>query len=158
MNKQALNELQNKCHDCIEAWKAENWHRPLDIELGDFIEHCRMYGGDGIQDLYEEVWEGAEEDDPEVQKALWRVERHLFMLNMNGELEEGLTEEECERLYIGKRISQLRSELGMTKEELADKAGISTDHISRIESGKYSFKIDILTKIAKAIGTNVDFL
>ena len=63
MNKQALEALSGKCHECIEAWKKENWHKPLDIELGDFIQHCRMYGGDDIQHLYEEVWDNADEDD-----------------------------------------------------------------------------------------------
>ena len=43
MNKQALSELSGKCHECIEAWKVENWRKPLDIELGDFIEHCRIW-------------------------------------------------------------------------------------------------------------------
>ena len=83
MNKQALNELQSKCHECIEAWKKDNWYKPLDIEEGNFIEHCRMYGGSDIQDLYEEVWDGAEEDDPEVQEALQQVEHYLYILNIS---------------------------------------------------------------------------
>lgn len=159
MNKQALNELQNKCHECIEAWKVENWHRPLDIELGDFIEHCRMYGGDGIQDIYEDVWEDAEEDDPEVQKALWRVERHLFFLNLEDDCaEEPMSYEQKECIYIGKRIAMLRAERGMTQAELADKVGIKREHVSRIEAGKYSVGLKHLAKIAKAFNTEIDFL
>ena len=83
MNKQALNELQSKCRECITAWKRENWFKPLDIEEGNFIEHCRMYGGNGIQELYEEVWDGVEEEDPEVQQALSEVEHYLYVLNIS---------------------------------------------------------------------------
>lgn len=83
MNKQALNELQSKCQECIEAWKKDNWFKPLDIAEGDFIEHCRMYGGNGIQELYESVWDDAEEEDPEVQKALQQVEHYLHILNIS---------------------------------------------------------------------------
>lgn len=159
MNKQTLSELSSKCHECIEAWKKENWHKPLDIELGDFIEHCRMYGGGSIQELYEQVWDDAEDDDPEVQKALWKLERHLFMLNLDDDLEEEtMSEEQKERIYIGKRIAMLREEHDMTQQELAAKIGVKRDHISRIEAGKYSISLDILSKIAKAFDTNIDFL
>lgn len=160
MNKQALSELRGKCHECIEEWKKENWYKPLDIELGDFVEHCRMYGGEEIQNLYDEVWEDADDDDPEVQKALWSVERHLFMLNLDDELAEPLdrmSEEQKERIYIGKRIAILRAQQGMTQQELAEKSGIKREHVSRIEAGKYSVGLDILSKVAKAFGTNIDF-
>ena len=160
MNKQALSALSGKCHECIEAWKKENWRKPLDIELGDFIEHCRMYGGDEIQNLYDEVWEDAEEDDPEVQKALWKVERHLFMLNLDDELaepEDRMSEEQKERIYIGRRIALLCAERGMTWQELADKAGIKVEHLARIVAGKYNMNLNILSKIAKALGNDIDF-
>lgn len=161
MNKQALSELRGKCRECIEAWKKENWYKPLDIELGDFIEHCRLYGGDDIQHIYEDVWDEAEEDDPEVQKALWSVERDLFMLNLDDELaeqEERMSDEQKERIYMGKRIAILRAERGMTQQELADQTGIKREHVSRIEAGKYSVGLDILAKIAKAFDTNIDFM
>lgn len=158
MNKQALNELQSKCYECIEAWKKDNWYKPLDIELGGFIELCRMYGGDDIQEIYDEVWDDAPEDDPEVQSALWRVERRLFFLNMEDDVSEGgMDEDQIERLYIGKRIAMLRAENGMTQAELADKAGIKREHVSRIEAGRYSVGLDILSRIAKAFNTNIDF-
>lgn len=159
MNKQALSELNDKCHECIEAWKVDNWRKPLDIELGDFIEHCRMYGGDDIQNLYEEVWDDAPEDDPEVQRELWKVERRLFMLNLDDDCaEEPLSEEQKECIYFGKRIAMLRAEQGMTQAELADKVGIKREHVSRIEAGKYSVGLKHLAKIAKALNTELDFM
>lgn len=161
MNKQALSKLSGKCQECIEAWKKENWHKPLDIELGGFIEHCCMYGGDDIQNLYDEVWDNSEEDYPEVQRELWKVERHLFMLNIEDELEEPenrLSEDQKECIYFGKRIAMLRAEHGMTQQQLADKVGIKRDHIIRIEAGKYSVGLKHLVKIAKALNTDIDFL
>lgn len=161
MNKQALSELSGKCHECIESWKVENWRKPLDIELGDFIEHCRMYGGDEIQNLYDEVWEGADENDFEVQKALWSLERHLFMVNLDDELaepEDRLSEEQKECIYTGKRIAMIRTEKGMTQQQLAEKIGESREHIARIEAGKYSVGLKHLVKVAKALDMELDFV
>ena len=161
MNKQALEELRDKCHECIEAWKKENWYKPLDIELGGFIEHCRMYGDDDIQYIYEEVWDGAPEDDPEVQSALWKVERRLFMINIDDDLadpDDRLTEDQKECIYVGKRIAMLRAEQGMTQQELADKVGIKREHVCRIEAGKNSVGLKILSKIAKALDMELEFI
>lgn len=158
MNKKALSELRDKCYKRIEKWKKDNWFKPLDIELGGFIEQCRSVDDD-IQNIYEEVWDGAPEDDPEVQRELWKVERHLFMLNLDDDCAEvPLSYEQKERIYFGKRIAMLRAERRMTRQELADKAGIKCEHLSRIEDGKYSVRLGHLHKIAKAFGTDIDFL
>jgi len=150
MNKKALNELTNKCRECIEAWKKENWHKPLDIELGGYIEHCRMYGGNNIEDTYQEVWDDAPEDDPEVQKALQRLERSLMALNYDGQ--------DVNRIYYGQRIAQVRKQHGMTQQQLADAVGVSREHIARIEAGKYSVGLDILVKVAKALSMELEFV
>lgn len=150
MNKEALTELQDKCLDCIEAWKNENWHKPLDIEYGDYIEHCRLYGEDEIQYIYEEVWDGAPEDDEEVQEALWKVERKLMEKNYEGE--------DINREYFGARIAYLRKRRKMTQQELADEIGIKREHVSRIEAGKYSVGLDIICKVAKALHMELEFI
>lgn len=150
MNKQALDQLTQKCTECIEAWKKDNWYKPLDIELGGYIEHCRMYGGNNIQETYEGVWGDAEEDDPEVQKALQRLERSLMALNYEGQ--------DVDRIYYGQRIAQVRKQHGMTQQQLADAVGVSREHIARIEAGKYSVGLDILVKVAKALSMELDFV
>ena len=150
MNKEALTELQDKCLDCIEAWKNENWHKPLDIEYGDYIERCRLYGEDEIQYIYEEVWDGAHEDDEEVQEALWKVERKLMEKNYEGE--------DINREYFGARIAYLRKRRKMTQQELADEIGIKREHVSRIEAGKYSVGLDIICKVAKALHMELEFI
>ena len=150
MNKQALSELTDKCLECIEAWKNETRHKPLDIDYGNYIEQCRMYGGSHIQDTYEDVWDDAEEDDPEVQEALWKVERKLMEKNYEGE--------DVNRAYFGARIAYLRKRRKMTQQELADLIGIKREHVSRIEAGKYSVGLDIICKVAKALDMELEFI
>lgn len=62
------------------------------------------------------------------------------------------------RERIGQRIAQLRKEHGMTQVELAERTGIQRAHITRIEAGKYSVGVDLLDKIAVALGMEVDFV
>lgn len=62
------------------------------------------------------------------------------------------------RARIGRRIVELRSQFKMTQEELSQKTGIQRSHISRIEAGRYSVGIDILQKIARVFGKDVDLV
>lgn len=62
------------------------------------------------------------------------------------------------RQIIGRRIAQLRAEAGMSQARLAEMTGMEQPHIARIEAGKYSFGIDILGKIAAALGKRVDLV
>lgn len=62
------------------------------------------------------------------------------------------------RRIIGQRIKQLREEAGLTQDQLAEKTGLQKPNISRIESGKYSTGQDILSKIAHALGKNLDII
>lgn len=53
---------------------------------------------------------------------------------------------------IAKIIKERRTALGMTQEQLAEKAGVDRGYISEIESGKKNFTIQILEKIAEGLG------
>ena len=63
-----------------------------------------------------------------------------------------------ERLRIGQRIAELRKERGLTQQNVADRAGMQRNHLSRIEQGKYSVGFDTLQAIAQALGMQVDFI
>ena len=63
-----------------------------------------------------------------------------------------------DRERIGKRIAELRKEKNMTAEDLAAKTGLQRPNISRIESGRYSTGLDILSKIAEALDCRIDFV
>ena len=68
-----------------------------------------------------------------------------------------MTKEE-ERKRIGQRIGALRYQKGITQQALADMTGLQRNHISRIESGKYSVGFDTLQSIAQALGGTIDIV
>ena len=62
------------------------------------------------------------------------------------------------RLRIGQRIAQLREERGLTQTALAEMIGMQQQHISRLEKGRYSARLDLLTTVAAALGCEVDLV
>lgn len=62
-----------------------------------------------------------------------------------------------ERERIGKRIAEIRKAKGLSQAKLSELTGIASGNIARIETGKYSTGIDILSKIANALGYKLDF-
>lgn len=78
---------------------------------------------------------------------------------VNGIAFRGLssTDGKDERVRIGLRIRQIREERGIEARELAKLARIDAASLSRIENGKCSVGIDILSRIASAVGKKVDF-
>lgn len=63
-----------------------------------------------------------------------------------------------DRTRIGTRIREIRESRGIEAKDLAKFAGIDAANLSRIENGKYSVGLDILSKIATALGKKVDFI
>ena len=62
---------------------------------------------------------------------------------------------------IGLKIKNFRLKVGLTQAKLAKKVnpGIRTETISRIEKGKYNYTIEMLFKIAEALGCDIsDFI
>jgi|WetSurMetagenome_2_1015567.scaffolds.fasta_scaffold141174_3 transcriptional regulator with XRE-family HTH domain len=56
---------------------------------------------------------------------------------------------------IGKRIKELRAEKGMTQRDLALASKMANSKIANIELGKYSAGLDVLSRIAEALGCRV---
>jgi DNA-binding Xre family transcriptional regulator len=63
-----------------------------------------------------------------------------------------------ERKRIGARIRQIREEKGIEAKKLAALANIDAANLSRIEQGKYSVGLDILTKIGDVLEVKVDLV
>lgn len=63
-----------------------------------------------------------------------------------------------DRERIGAKIRQLREDKGMEAKQLAVLANIDAANLSRIEQGKYSVGLDILTRIAHVLGVKVDLV
>lgn len=65
---------------------------------------------------------------------------------------------DAERARIGSRIKEIREQQGMTDLQLAQKTQINPANLSRIEQGKFSAGLDILSRIATALGYKIDMV
>ena len=59
---------------------------------------------------------------------------------------------------LGRTISGFREGLGLSQEDLADRAGIHRTYVSQLERGLKSPTLNILMKIAKALETKPSLL
>ena len=59
---------------------------------------------------------------------------------------------------IGLRIQEVRKEQNMTREELAEKAEISTKFLYEIEIGKKGLSAESVLKISRALSISSDYL
>lgn len=64
----------------------------------------------------------------------------------------------CTPFAIGRRIADLRREVGFTQGELAEKADISAVHLSNIELGKKTPGLSTLISIAEALDVATDWI
>src|SRR3978361_220087 len=67
-------------------------------------------------------------------------------------------EDMLDSLTIGRRIRQLRTEKGMTLDELAVALDRAPSQLSVIENGKRELKLSELQKLSRALGVSVDQL
>ena len=63
-----------------------------------------------------------------------------------------------ELIMVGNRIRECRKEREFSQEILAEKSGVSTNTISRIEGGQMAMSVGILQKIVKALGVDANTL
>ena len=61
-------------------------------------------------------------------------------------------------IQIGPTIRALRLERGMTLDQLADGAGISASHLSRLERGQAEPSFTVAAALAEAIGVSLSEL
>ena len=59
---------------------------------------------------------------------------------------------------IGQRIRKYRKAVGLSQEELADRVGISTTHMSHIETGNTKLSLQVLVAISEALEVTTDSL
>ncbi len=57
---------------------------------------------------------------------------------------------------IGKRIKQRREELGLTQEQFAEKAGLTTNYVSTVERGASFPRCEKLITILNTLETSAD--
>ncbi|MDR1160151.1 MAG: helix-turn-helix domain-containing protein [Syntrophomonadaceae bacterium] len=59
---------------------------------------------------------------------------------------------------LGSRVKKARLKLNLNQNNLAEKVGLSTVHISHIETGASKMSIDALIRISDALQVTPDFL
>lgn len=59
---------------------------------------------------------------------------------------------------IGERIRKYRREQNLSQEELAEKIGISTTHMSHIETGSTKLSLPVLVELAEKLNVSSDNL
>ena len=86
-----------------------------------------------------------------------RISRE-FILNAVPSMGMDAGNRQRERVRIGKRIRELRESKKMEARELALLTGIDAANLSRIEQGKYSTGVDILSRIAIVLDAHLDLI
>lgn len=81
-----------------------------------------------------------------------------FLLNAVPSMGMDEGNRQSERVRIGKRIKELREAKKMEARDLAILTGIDAANLSRIEQGKYSTGIDILSRIAIVLNAHLDLI
>jgi transcriptional regulator with XRE-family HTH domain len=59
------------------------------------------------------------------------------------------------RRRLGMRVKQMRRAAQMSRYALAQRAGVSYNHIKKVEEGISSPTVEMLEKLAKALGVTV---
>lgn len=105
--------------------------------------------------LIEFIFDRNFSDDKE--KMIARIQRE-FILNAVPSYGIGSGNRQPERERIGARIRQLREKKRMEARDLALLTGIDAANLSRIEQGKYSTGVDILSRIAVVLDAHLDLI
>lgn len=56
---------------------------------------------------------------------------------------------------FGRRIQEIRKQRKLSQEQVAEKAGISSNYLSRIECGKENPTFDMIVKLSDALSTDI---
>lgn len=64
----------------------------------------------------------------------------------------------CPMPTVGERIREIRLDLNLNQDQLADQAGLSKGFLSDIENNKRNIGSESLLKLANVLGASVDYL
>lgn len=130
-----------------------------DGEIFKFMSDLAKYDSSEYKDyvlhLVEFIFDRNFSDDKEkmVNRISWEFIR-------NGVPSLGLNygNRQTERVRIGQRIKELREAKKMDARDLALLTGIDAANLSRIEQGKYSTGVDILSRICVILDAHLDLI
>lgn len=91
------------------------------------------------------------------EQMISRISRD-FLLNAVPSMGMDSGNRQDERVRIGRRIRELREAKKMDARDLALLAGIDAANLSRIEQGKYSTGVDILSRFCVVLDAHLDLI
>lgn len=98
----------------------------------------------------------ADDERAEIWEALWEIilpEAVFREIAEEAVQEDARARVDAYRQKVGEQIRQRRESLGMTQEELADRAGIPQSHVSRLECGRHAPTHLTMQRVAAALDT-----
>lgn len=129
------------------SWKATDNVHGIVITFREHqfneTQHVSLLGGDAFSSM-----------DQAMQMP--RYLRELIDWIMAEHYNTAMPSLEIQRERMGQSIRNLRTQRGLTQVQLAQLAGITQSNLARIETGRYSVGLDILNKIANAMGVAVE--
>ncbi|MBD3905397.1 helix-turn-helix transcriptional regulator [Chryseobacterium sp. C-2] len=130
-----------------------------DGEIFSLLTRIGMYTNEETRryelHLVEYVFDKNFSEDKEIMaNTIWRD------LMLNGITFMGLSsgDRQGERTRIGNKIREIREVKGIEAKDLAKLANVDAANLSRIEKGKYSVGLDILSRIAFVLGHQIDIV
>lgn len=108
------------------------------------VEICSLLENDLIEKILEEIMQSTDIRNSDCELRIFDQLRRL-QLHSN-------------RRRLGERIEKLRTMKGLKQNELAEASGIDRTNVAKIENGRYNASFDILSKIAKALGCEIDLV
>ena len=130
-----------------------------DGEIFRIVSDIAKYDSDEykayVLHLIEFIFDRNFSDDKE--KMVNRIQRDMI-LNAVHSLGMDSGNRQSERQRIGQRIRELREAKKMEARDLAILTGIDAANLSRIEQGKYSTGIDILSRICVVLDAHLDLI
>jgi DNA-binding XRE family transcriptional regulator len=134
--------------------------RPGLLALSVLIERIGSLPKPDRDDLFEllQEWRTVEsvEDQRSIQLAMEEILAQApITVRALGEAPVKSPKEQPWCDHVGRKIRDLRSAAGMTQGELAERAGLTQSHVSRIETAEHRPNHFTLVKIAKALNAEV---
>lgn len=130
-----------------------------DGELFKIMSDIAKYDSDEykayVLHLIEFIFDRNFSDDKEQMAN--RISRD-FLLNAVPSMGMDSGNRQAERVRIGKRIKELREAKKMEARDLALLTGIDAANLSRIEQGKYSTGVDILSRLCVILDAHLDLI
>ncbi len=140
--KRVLVELENGDRYILGFLSTMNYQ--IEQRYDNFCTRC-------IDELFNNYYSGDE-------KSIWGPIVLGMYKNQLNPFSWVVNDRDRERERIGRRIKDIRKELGLEAKELAKRVGIDPGNLSRIEQGRFSVGVDILGRIAGALNMELDFV